>query len=65
MDAKRKADYTAVALQSKKPRHELVVHGGEKGGLVQSVSYYFIFHFFVFPQPYYCCCKSFGLVSYE
>lgn len=38
MEAKRKADYTAVALQSKKPRHELVVHAGEKGGLVQSVS---------------------------
>lgn len=55
MDAKRKADYTAVALQSKKPRHELVVHAGEKGGLVQSVSYFISV----------IVIKTFGWISYE
>ena len=37
MEGKRKAEFMAVAVQPKKPRNEVVVHGGEKG-VVQSVS---------------------------
>ena len=38
MDVKRKAEFMQVAVQAKKPRHEVVVHSVEKGGIVQSVS---------------------------
>lgn len=39
MEGKRKADYMAVAVPTKKSRHELVAHSGEKGTVIQSVSF--------------------------
>ncbi|ROT72747.1 putative U5 small nuclear ribonucleoprotein 40 kDa protein [Penaeus vannamei] len=36
MEGKRKGDYMAVAVPTKKSRHELVAHSGEKGTVIQS-----------------------------